>query len=76
MTFGILYYIAFTFYKFKGEMKNIQTLYPHAEDKEANVNTNTQEYDDQCHLGRSSLDSFPLTNLTDHGSWVLHRMIL
>lgn len=76
MTFGILYYIDFTFYKFKGEMKNIQTLYPYAEDKEANVNTNTQEYGDCCHLGRSSLGSPPLTNLTDHGSWVLHRMIL
>ena len=76
MTFGILYYIDFTFYKFKGEMKNFQTLSPYAEDKEANINTNIQEYDDRCHLRRSSLDSPPLTNLTYHGSWVLHRVIL
>lgn len=67
MTFGISHYIDFTFYKFKEEMKNIQILYPYAEDKEANVSTNTQD-DDYCHVGSSSLDFPPLTNLTDHGS--------
>lgn len=76
MTFGILHYIDFTFYKFKEEMKNMQTLYLYAEDKEANVNTNTQECDEHSHVGRSALDLPPLTNLTDHGSWVLHRVIL
>lgn len=57
-------------------MEVIKILYPYTEDKEVNVNMNKQVYNDHCPLGRLSLDSTPLTNLTDHGNWFPHKVIL